>query len=116
MVHSPEGVGDIKVSVGPCEVARAFWKDPSGKVWRIPHDWRRRRLKLPDCKVLLRNSVPHDMAEEFGDRIVAVKCHPGSVCCLRDGYRVRDGREGRWPVRTDDCVVAGFGDESERYA
>ena len=33
-----------------------------------------------------------DIAEEFGGRIVAVNYHPGSLCCLSDGYRVRDGR------------------------
>ena len=111
-----EGIGDIKVSVAPGDVARAYWKDPSGKVWRIPHDWRRRRIKLPACEVLLGNSLPQDIADEFCGRIVAVNYHPGSLCCLRDGYRVRDGRGGRWPVRAVDCAVVGFGNEMERYA
>jgi hypothetical protein len=108
-------VAKIEASVAPVEIARAFWKDPFGKVWRIPHDWRRRRIRLPDCDGLLRNNLPRDMAQEFGGRIVAVNYHPGSLCCLRDGYRVRDGRGGRWPVRAADCVVVGFGDEGERY-
>ena len=109
------GIAKIEVSVAPGEIARAFWKDPFGKVWRIPHDWRRRRSRLPDCEGLLRKNLPEDIAQEFGDRIVAVNYHPGSRCCLRDGYRVRDGRGGRWPVRAADCVVVGFGDEGERY-
>ena len=110
------GIAEIEVSVAPGEITKAFWKDPFGKVWRIPHDWRRRRVKLPDCEGLLRNNLPQDIADEFGGRIVAVNYHPGSLCCLRDGYRVRDVRGGRWLVRVADCLVVGFGDESERYA
>ena len=110
-----EGIADIEVSVAPGEVARAYWKDKSGKVWRIPHDWRRRRIRLPDCEGLLQNNLPQDIAQEFGGRIAAVNYHPGSLCCLHDGYRVRDGRGGRWPVRAADCVAVGFGDEGERY-
>ena len=106
----------IEVSIAPGEVARVSWKDGSGSMWRIPHDWRRRRIRLPDRDGLLRNGLPQDIADEFGGRIVAVNYHPGSLCCLRDGYRVRDGRGGRWPVRAADCVVVGFGDEMERYA
>jgi hypothetical protein len=110
------GIADIKVTLAPGEVTRAYWNDPSGKAWRIPHDWRRRRIKLPDCDGLLRNDFPQDIAEEFGGRIFAVNYHPGSLCCLHDGYRVRDGRGGKWPVRAADCVVVGFGDETERFA
>ena len=88
----------------------------AGKAWRVPHDWRRRRIRLPDCGGLLRNGLPPDIAEELGGRIVEVNYHPGSLCCLRGGYRVRDGRGGRWPVGAADCVVVGFGDEAERYA
>jgi hypothetical protein len=111
-----EGIAGIKVNVAPGEVARAYWKEMSGKVWRIPHDWRRRRIKLPDCDGLLRNDFPGDIAEEFGGRIVTVNYHPGALCCLDDGYRVRDGRGEKWPVRAADCVAVGFGDETERYA
>lgn len=118
--EAPAAVGeqaaaDIKVSVAPGEIPRAFWKGPSGKAWRIPHDWRRRRIKLPGREGLLRNDFSQDIAEEFGGRIVAVNYHPGSLCCLPDGYRVRDGRGEKWPVRAADCVVVGFGDETERY-
>jgi hypothetical protein len=108
------GIADIEVNVTPGEVARAYWKDTSGKVWRIPHDWRRRRINLPDCEGLLRNGLPQDIAEEFGGRIVAVNYHHASLCCLHDGYRVRDEGGGKWPVRAADCVVVGFGDETER--
>ena len=57
----------IEANVVPGEVARVFWKDSSGKMWRIPHDWRRRRIRLTGCDGLLRNNLPHDIAEEFGD-------------------------------------------------
>jgi len=106
----------VGVSIAPGGVARVSWKDGSRGMWRIPHDWRRRRILLPDRDGLLRNGLPQDIADEFGGRIVAVNYHPGSLCCLRDGYRVRDGRGGKWPVRAADCVVVGFGDEGERYA
>ena len=110
------GAACIEVSVAPGEIPKAFWRGPSGKAWRIPHDWRRRRIRLPDCEGLLRNGLPLDVAEEFGGRIVAVNYHPGSLCCLSDGYRVRDGKGGKWPVKAADCVVVGFGDETERFA
>jgi hypothetical protein len=110
------GAVSIEVSVAHGEVPKVFWKGPSGKAWRIPHDWRRRRIRLPDCEGLLRNGLPPDVAEEFGGRIVAVNYHPWSLCCLSDGYRLRDGRGGKWPVRAADCVVVGFGDETERFA
>jgi hypothetical protein len=111
-----QGAGDIQVSVAPGEVPKVFWRGPSGKMWRIPYDWRRRRIRLPDCEGLLRNGLPLEIADEFGGRIVAVNYHPGSLCCLSDGYRLRDGRGGKWPVRAADCVVVGFGDEAERCA
>jgi hypothetical protein len=111
-----QATADIRVSVAPGEIPKAIWKGPSGKAWRIPHDWRRRRIKLPGCDELRRNDFPLDIAEEFGGRIVTVNYHPGSLCCLHDGYRVRDGRGRKWPVRAADCVVVGFGDEAERHA
>jgi hypothetical protein len=111
-----QGAACVEVSVAPGEIPKVLWKGPSGKAWRIPHDWRRRRIRLPDCEGLLRNDLPLDIADDFGGRIVAVNYHPGSLCCLSDGYRVRDGKGGKWPVRAADCVVVGFGDEAERYA
>ncbi len=110
------GAACIEVSVAPGGVPKVLWKGPSGKAWRIPHDWRRRRIRLPGCEGLLRNGLPLDIAEEFGNLIVAVNYHPGSLCCLSGGYRLRDGRGGKWPVRAAECVVVGFGDETERFA
>ena len=72
--------------------------------------------RLPDRNALLRNDFPLYVAEELGGRIVSVNYHPGSVCCLPDGYRVRDGHGGKWAVKAADCMVLGFGDEEERYA
>jgi hypothetical protein len=40
------GAAAIEVSVAPGEVPKVLWKGPSGKPWRIPHDWRRRRIRL----------------------------------------------------------------------
>jgi len=60
----------IEVSIAPGEVARVFWKDGSGSMWRIPHDWRRRRIRLPDRDGLLRNGLPQDIADEFGGRLL----------------------------------------------
>ena len=110
------GAACVEVSVAPGEIPKVLWKGPSGKAWRIPHDWRRRRIRLPNCEGLLRNGLAPDVAEEFGGKIVAVNYHPGSLCCLSGGYRLRDGRGGKWPVRAADCVVVGFGNETERYA
>lgn len=111
-----QGAADIKVSVAPGEIPKAFWKGPSGKEWRIPHDWRRRRIKLPDCDGLLRNGFRQYRAKELGGRIVTVNYHPGALCCLHDGYRVKDRRGKKWPVRAADCVVVGFGDKTKRHA
>ncbi len=57
-------------------------------------------------RIDLDNPRSPDMAEEFADRIVAVTYHPGSLCCLPDGYRARDGR-AESAVRADDCVEVG---------
>jgi hypothetical protein len=111
-----QGAACVEVRVAPGEIPKVLWRGPSGKAWRIPHDWRRRCIRLPDCEGLLRNGLPRDVAEEFGGRIVDVNYHPGSLCCLSDGCRLRDGRGGKWPVRAADCVVVGFGDEAERFA
>ena len=110
------GAACVEVSVTPGEVPTVFWRGSSGRQWRIPHDWRRRRIRLPALEGLLRNGMPQEIAEEFGGRIVAVNYHHGSLCCLTEAYRVHDGRGGKWPVRAADCVVVGFGDETERFA
>jgi len=86
---------------------------PKGTLWRIPHDWRRRRIRLPDSGVLISQGVPEDVAEEYGGTVVSVNYHAGSLCCLADGYRFRDGSGGRYPVRKSDCIVLGYGSACE---
>ena len=95
---------------------KVLWRDASGKAWRIPHDWRRRRIRLPAYDVLLENDVPPDVAEEFAGKAVSVNYPPGSLCCLPDGYRFRDGHGGRWPIRAIDCLLLGYGARDERLA
>ncbi|MGD1155439.1 MAG: hypothetical protein ABSA41_06370 [Terriglobia bacterium] len=70
----------------------------------------------PAYDLLLENDVPPDVAQEFAGKTVSVNYHPGSLCCLPDGYRFRDGHGGRWPVRAVDCVMLGYGDRDERLA
>jgi hypothetical protein len=106
----------IEVRAAPNQQVRVLWRDSSGKAWRIPHDWRRRRIRLPDYDLLLENGVPPDVAEEFAGKAVSVNYHPGSLCCLPDGYRFRDGYGGRWPIRAIDCLLLGYGDRDERQA
>ena len=105
--HTEGGLGgpEIQVRVAPGEVLKVFWRGPSGRRWRTPHDWQRRRIKLPDREGLLRNGPPRNLAEELASRIVAVNYHPGSLCCLptdtgsgtawqkvaRQGSRLRGG-------------------------
>src|SRR5215813_5612513 len=99
----PSAAGSVKV----------LWRDPDGKVWRIPHDWRRRRVMLPDREMLVSQGIPDDVAAEYAHKVVSVNYHPGSMCCLREHFRFRDGRGGKWPVRIADCNVVGFGNEPE---
>ena len=106
----------IEVHAAPNQQVRVLWRDSSGKAWRIPHDWRRRRILLPAYDLLLENDVPPDVAEEFAGKAVSVNYHPGSICCLPDGYRFRDGHGGRWPIRATDCLLLGYGDRDERQA
>jgi hypothetical protein len=93
-----------------------FWRDSSGRRWHIPHDWRRRRVKLPGYEALLENDVTPDVAEEFAGKVVSVNCQPGSLFCLPDGYRFRDRHGGKWPVRAAKCVLIGYGDREEKLA
>jgi hypothetical protein len=106
----------IEVCAAPHRQVQVFWRDSTGKAWRMPHDWRRRRIQLPAYDLLLENGVPPDVAEEFAGKSVSVNYHPGSLCCLPDGYRFRDGHSGRWPVRAIDCLLLGYGDRDERLA
>lgn len=105
---------DVSVRARPRQQVEVAWQDSEGKTWRIPHDWRRRRVRLPGYERLLENDVPQDVAGEFAGKVVSVNYHPGSLCCLPDGYRFRDGHGGKWPVRAADCVLMGYGDEEEK--
>ncbi|MGE5326060.1 MAG: hypothetical protein ACM3NO_03400 [Deltaproteobacteria bacterium] len=105
----------VSVCARPHQQVEVRWQG-FGETWRIPHDWRRRRIRLPEYKRLLENDVPPDVAAEFAGSVVSVNYHPGSLCCLPDGYRFRDGHGGKWPVRAADCVLMGYGDEEERLA
>jgi hypothetical protein len=106
----------VTVHLQPDEPIQVYWRDSSGKLWRIPHDWRRRRIRLPGFDTLVSQEIPEDVAERFSWAVVSVNYHPGSLCCLKDGYRFRDEYGQRWPVRKQDCVVLGFGSETEALA
>ncbi|MBV8206876.1 MAG: hypothetical protein JO041_08790 [Acidobacteria bacterium] len=100
---------EVSVRLAPGQRPRVEWRDSSGTVWRIPHDWRRRRIILPSSAVLVAQGIPEDVAHVYAGRVVAVNYHPGSLCCLEDGYRFRDEFGNRWPVPKAACVVLGFG-------
>jgi hypothetical protein len=65
---------------------------------------------------LVSNGVIPDVAEEFAGKAVSVNYHPGSLCCLPDGYRFRDAVGDRWAVKMTDCLLLGYGDEDENFA
>ena len=114
--NSDQGAAGIEVSVAPGEIPKAFWNGPSGKAWRIPHDWRRRRIKLPDCAGLLRNGFRHGRAgSSAAESSPSTTIRAPSAACTTDTV-VDDEWGAKWPVRAADCVVVGFGDEAERYA
>jgi len=99
----------VVVSIALNGSVQVHWCDPEGVTWRLPGNWRRRLVKLPDREILMVQGVPEDVANDFGRQVVAVNYHPGSLCCLPDHYRFRDDRGGKWPVRIADCGVVGFG-------
>lgn len=101
---------EVRVGIRPGKPASVSWRDPAGNVWRIPHDWRRRLIRLPKRDVLISQEIPAEVTEEYAEKIVSVNYHPGSLCCLPDRYRFRDSSGNRWPVRIRDCTVMGFGD------
>ena len=106
----------IEVRAAPNSTVQVFWRNSTGRIYRIPSNWRRRRVKLPAAAVLMHNGVPSDIAEEFGDTMVSVNYHPGSLCCLPDGYRFRDAFGDRWQVAKADCILLGYGDKEEMLA
>ncbi len=99
----------VVVHMKPNERVRVYWRDSSGDVWRIPRDWRRRRIRLPGAKVLADQGVPRRVAEAYAGAEVGVNYHPGSLCCLSGAYRFRDEAGDRWPVQMRDCTFLGFG-------
>ncbi len=107
---------EVCVSVTPKEPPKVVWRDSTGRAWRIPHDWRRRRIQLPSPDILTSQGVPPDVAAAYGNKIVSVNYHPFSFCCLPDQYRFRDEDGNRWPVRMADCVLLGYGTQTEHQA
>jgi hypothetical protein len=106
-------VAVIEVCATPHEPVKVLWRDSSGTIWRIPHDWRRRRIRLPSYDLLVSQDIPLEVAQEYAGKNVSVNYHPGSLCCLPDGYRFRDRDGRRWEVKALDCVLLGYGDEPE---
>ena len=106
----------VEVHLSPGAPVRVFWTDSVGGRWRIPHTWRRRRVRLPAGEILITQGIPHDVAEEYAQLVVSVNYHPGSLCCLPDGYRFRDKQGNRWPVKIKDCFLLGYGDAEEHPA
>ncbi len=108
---------EVQVQIAPNEPVKVFWRDSQGTKWRIPHDWRRRRIKLPSYEALIAQEVSEDVAERFAGKIVSVNYHPGSLCCFPDFYRVRDEQKRKkWLVPIRDCIVLGYGNEEEYRA
>ncbi len=106
----------VEVRLSPDEPIKVIVRDSHGGVWRIPHDWRRRRVKLPNQGTLISQGIPADVAGRFGQRVVSVNYHPGSRCCLPDQYRFRDEKGNPWPVYMRDCILLGYGDSPESTA
>jgi hypothetical protein len=101
---------EVEVNAPAGHPPKVFWYDPSNSVWRIPHNWRRRLIRLPKRDMLISQEIPTEVAEEYAEKIVSVNYHPGSLCCLPDRYRFRDSFCNRWPARIRDCTVIEFGD------
>jgi len=98
---------EVEVHVATDHPPKVFWHDPSGSVWRIPNDWRKRRIRLPECGTLILQGIPNSIARAYGGQVVTVNYHTGSLCCLPDRYRFRDDQGNRWPVQIADCLVVG---------
>lgn len=106
----------VEVQAAPGQPVRVLLRGRSGTLWRIPNDWRRRRIKLPGYEMLVSQDIPTEVSQEYAGKIVSVNYHPGSLCCLPDGYRFRDSEGNRWPVRMRDCLLLGYGDQEEHRA
>ncbi len=97
---------EVRMKSGVIETS---WCDSEGVQWRIPTDWRRRVVRLPDAPILAAEGLPRGMADRYAMQIVAVNYHPGSLCCMPEHYRWRDVYGSKWPVRISDCELVGFG-------
>jgi hypothetical protein len=106
---------NFEVTIKPNRPVSVHWRGYDCR-WRIPHIWRRRRIRLPQAEILTAQDVPLEVSAKFGGQIVTVNYHPGTFCCLPTQYRFRDGRDGPWPVRIEDCVIVGYGDTEEKFA
>jgi hypothetical protein len=106
---------DFEIRISPNRPVSVHWSGYDCR-WRIPHRWRRRRIQLPQAEILTAQDVPPDVSAKFSGQIVTVNYHPGTFCCLPTQYRFRDGRDGPWPVRIEDCVLVGYGDTEEKLA
>ena len=111
--QAADQVARVLVQVSPPDITKVFWEDTDGKVWRIPNNWRKHRILLPSREVLASQGIPDDVAESCAEKIVSVNYHPGSLCCLPDQYRFRDGDGNKWPVRMADCSLLGYGNSPE---
>jgi hypothetical protein len=49
-IDEERGAACVEVSVAPGEIPTVLWRSPSGKAWRVPHDWRRRRETQLPCR------------------------------------------------------------------
>jgi hypothetical protein len=98
---------EVEVHRTANRASTVFWADPSGSLWRIPNDWRKRRIRLPESRTLSMYGIPGSVADAYGGRIVSVNYHPGSLCCLPNQYRFRDASGNAWPVKIADCLVLG---------
>jgi len=99
----------VLVYLKPNDIVRVYWRDSIDRLWHIPHDWRRRRIRLPGADVLAAQGVPERVAEAYARAELSVNYHPGSLCCLQDAYRFRDETGERWPVKMCNCKILGFG-------
>ncbi len=115
-VEGVRAVTEVEVRISPPDRVRIFWRDRIGAIWRLPHNWRKRRIQLPSEEVLTSQGIPTDVAAEFANRIVSVNYHPGSLCCLLEHYRFRDNADQKWPVRITDCLLLGYGSATEARA
>lgn len=102
-------VARVQVHLSPGRAARVFWRGPKGVIYRLPHDWRRRLIQLPELAVLVSQQIPESIAKDYARTMVSVNYHPDSLCCLPEQYRFRDAERNPWPVRIRDCVILGQG-------